>query len=240
MSRNTTRASVSALAVGLGLLGATEAQAITVDTTFGTGGTLATPLSASLSDRNLAAAPAPGGGVYVAGYTSPVIAGDRAFSVTKITAAGAIDTSFGTAGTAVVNVSPAPFDAPPAGGTAPGGTAEQARAIAVQPDGKIVVGGFAETLTGADDSRDTDGFVVRLLPSGAPDTGFGTAGIAQVNPTDGRNTALPDGATAPTGDQAWGMVLRPERQDRPCARPRPGLVGAHPHQARDRRRAAQR
>jgi len=65
------------------------------------------------------------------------------------------------------------------------------RAIAVQPDEKILVTGFA-------DNASLDIYVIRLLPSGDFDTTFGSGGITM---TDfGSNTL----------DQAHDMVLQPD------------------------------
>jgi uncharacterized delta-60 repeat protein len=65
------------------------------------------------------------------------------------------------------------------------------RAITVQPDGKILVTGFADNST-------SDIYVVRLLPSGDYDTTFGSGGIAM---TDFGNNTL---------DQAHDIMLQPD------------------------------
>lgn len=54
-----------------------------------------------------------------------------------------------------------------------------------------------------DAARDTDIFVVRLDPSGAPDDAFGTGGIARIDVGTGRPTS----ETAFTGDNGWGVGL---------------------------------
>ena len=67
--------------------------------------------------------------VYASGFTS--IGEDHAFAVTRF-ADGAIDPTFGTGGTAVVNVAEG------------GGGAEVARGLVVQSDGKVLVAGPVE------------------------------------------------------------------------------------------------
>ena len=69
---------------------------------------------------------------------------------------GTLDTSFGVGGKAVAAV----------------GTREDvARAIAVQPDGRIVVAGLSYQRT-----ADYDFMLVRFMPDGTPDAGFGDQG----------------------------------------------------------------
>src|SRR6185369_12913605 len=71
--------------------------------------------------------------------------------------AGDIDSSFGTSGKVITDVS-MNFD--------------EAHAVAVQSDGKIVVAGFAQP--SEDDSRDFA--VLRYSSTGTPDSGFGFEG----------------------------------------------------------------
>jgi len=73
-------------------------------------------------------------------------------------ASGILDTTFGVAGNGTVTVS---F----------GGTEEEARAIALQPDGKAVVGGFTD-LSGIRRFA-----LLRLDPNGSLDPSFGSNGI---------------------------------------------------------------
>jgi uncharacterized delta-60 repeat protein len=193
------------LAVGAALLAAGPAHGAGFDDTFGIGGTAFTPLSDGASDRYLAAARAPGGGTYNAGYVT-VSGTDRAVVLTRVDAAGELVTSFGDDGVAVVNVVVGPYAAPPAG-TAPNGSAETARGVAVQPDGKIVVSAQAETppSAGKPDSRDIDIYVARFNPDGTIDGDFGDAGVARVDLSDGVGA----GNTV-NGDQAYGVNVRPD------------------------------
>ncbi|WP_354699363.1 tail fiber protein [Paraconexibacter sp. AEG42_29] len=201
-----TPTTLGALALGAALLSAGQAQAASLDASFGTSGTAFSPLSATLGDRYFDAVTGPAGGTYNAGYTT-VAGTDQAFAVSRTDASGALVTSFGTGGVASVNVTAAPFAAPPAG-TAPTGTTEIARSIALQADGKIVIAGTAEA-TGGADSRDTDAVVVRFNTDGTPDATFGTGGVARLNLSDGRTPAALETIV---GDQAWGVKIRPTGQ----------------------------
>ena len=82
---------------------------------------------------------------------------DHDFAVVRYTAAGALDTSFGTGGKVT---------------TAVGSNPDIALAVAIQSDGKIVAAGYSNNGT------DNDFAVVRYTAAGALDTGFGTSGIA--------------------------------------------------------------
>ena len=87
------------------------------------------PASETLDDRFWGVAHDATGRIYAAGFIND--GGDTRFAVTRFSAAGVKDTSFGDAGTAQVNVATA-------------GTVETARAVVVQSDGKIVVVGHVE------------------------------------------------------------------------------------------------
>ena len=161
------------------------------DASFGEDGILTVALSETENDRFMAAAAAPDGGFFAAGFV--VQSGDAAMAVAKFAADGSLDADYGTDGVAVVNVASG------------GKTAEIARSIAVADDGSVVIAGVGEHDPSAagDAARDTDIFVVRLDPSGAPDASFGTGGIARIDVGTGRPTS----ETAFTGDNAWGVGL---------------------------------
>ncbi len=77
-----------------------------------------------------------------------------ALTLVRLNPDGSLDTTFGT------------------NGSVQNAAVSQANKIAIQPDGKLVVIGFSGST--ASDAKQT---VARFLPSGAPDTAFGTNGI---------------------------------------------------------------
>jgi uncharacterized delta-60 repeat protein len=160
-----------------------------LDASFGNGGVLALPLSSDAHDRLLAVANGPDGSLYAAGWTSP--GGDNAMMLAKIGADGKLDSTFGKGGLATVNVAVG------------GKTVEVARAVAVQPDGKIVISGPVEKdpkATGAA-AKDTDIAVVRFDASGKPDPAFGKGGTAVIDLGPGK--AVGESYVA---DNSWGMA----------------------------------
>jgi uncharacterized delta-60 repeat protein len=82
------------------------------------------------------------------------------------------------------------------------GRSEQAKAVVVQSDGKIVVGGMAMTHDG---SRNANGVLVRLNPDGSLDDTFGNHGVVVADPFDYVNAVLvtADGHLLVGGDR-WG------------------------------------
>jgi uncharacterized delta-60 repeat protein len=113
------------------------------------------------------------------------------FDVSSAVAApGDLDPSFGKGGTVVVSLSP---------------NNDWIEDIAVQPDGKIVaVGHLNQSSTGGNTSTFV---VVRLLPGGALDSGFGNGGIVTTRLRFGnasaRGVALqPDGKIVVCGNAA--------------------------------------
>jgi uncharacterized delta-60 repeat protein len=189
---------------------AAAAEITGLDETFGTAGVKASPLSTTTSDRFMAIAAAPGGGFYAAGFTTE--ASDQSLSVSKLKADGSLDTAFGTAGVASVNVAVG------------GKTAEVARAVAVQSDGKVLIGGPFEhdPKAAGDAAKDLDIAVARFDATGKPDTTFGTGGVAKVDLGTGRavneNTYL--------ADTSWGLGV--------LSTGRIVVFGATPAEAADR------
>jgi len=130
----------------------------------------------------------PNGGLLVAGYT--YINSQRSFAIVQTTANGELDANFGSNGLIITSFS----DDALAGG------------VALQADGKIVIGGHTEV-------NNKDHFaVVRLMSDGTLDQGFGVNGkvTAQIMDGDayGRAVAiLGDGKILLAGD-AWGIWNR--------------------------------
>jgi uncharacterized delta-60 repeat protein len=98
-----------------------------------------------LGEEGTAVAVDAGGGIVVAAHSAV-----RAFAILRYNSDGTLDTTFGSNGVV------APFD----------GLGGQVRAMVIQPDGRIVAGGFAG-----------GGFALaRLLPDGSYDASFGSGG----------------------------------------------------------------
>lgn len=148
-----------------------------------------TGLSATETDRLLTVVGTTDGRYYATGFDT--VNGDARMVLVRFTASGNLDPSFGQNGIARVNVA--------AGGT----TAELARGLAVQSDGKIVIAGPIEHDVTAPTAtaRDTDIALVRFTSAGQLDPTFGTNGIARLDLSIG----VPSG-TAFRGDTVWGLT----------------------------------
>ena len=100
----------------------------------------------------------PDGAILVAGQ---LYAPDNSFSdafVSRFTPEGQIDASFGVNGSARVAY----------------GVLNAANAVAVQPDGKVVIAGYSNF---SPQKGIIDFLVARFLPDGRPDPGFGSNGV---------------------------------------------------------------
>jgi uncharacterized delta-60 repeat protein len=138
-----------------------------LDTTFGSGGAVRTPidLGGGVTDLAWAVALGPGGEVVLGGIAYK--AGGSDFAIARYTPSGVLDSSFSGDGIATVDID----------------VIDTLSGVAVQADGKIVGVG-----------RGGSGFtVIRLLPNGALDGGFGSGGIVH---TVLANPSVQDEATA--------------------------------------------
>jgi uncharacterized delta-60 repeat protein len=157
-----------------------------LDPSFGAGGTVITEFPSSSSGARAVAVQADGR-VVAAGFahTNDSIASD--FALTRYQVDGTSDSTFGIGGRVRTDF---------------GGTFDEALAVAVQPDGRIVVAGSSSDATGADMA------VARYHPDGTLDTSFDGDGMALVE-FGGEATAR---AVALQRD---GKVLLAGRVDRP-------------------------
>ena len=126
-----------------------------VDTSFNGGVQFSSPGEGE--DYAAATAVQPDGKVITVGWTSTV-AGGTDLALVRHGRDGTLDAGFGTGGKVVT-------------GFAAQGGADQAHAVALQPDGKILVGGSIAT-TGTD----LDFLLVRYNADGTLDAGFGNGG----------------------------------------------------------------
>ncbi|HEX8230034.1 MAG TPA: delta-60 repeat domain-containing protein, partial [Chloroflexia bacterium] len=115
----------------------------------------------------------PDGKIVVVGATGIYVSD---FAVLRYDTKGKLDTKFGKGGKATTDIM----------------EQDVAEAVAIQPDGKIVVAGHATDETAKDDF-----VVVRYLPNGKLDTTFGDRGKVVTNFMGGE-------------DRAFDMVLRPD------------------------------
>lgn len=144
------------------------------------------PISTLGNHRLLGVAPIASGGFYAVGFVSLGFdaTSDRELALVKLTADGALDTSFGGGdGIATLNGEV-------------GGSGELWRGIAIQPDGKIVVSGVVEDEITA---TDRDIAVARFTIDGALDATFGVDGVRRLD----LSTAV--GGTMAT-DTTWGLA----------------------------------
>lgn len=122
----------------------------------------------------------PDGKIVAAGFANMVFGGTNnyAFALARYNADGSLDTSFGTGGKVTTDIT---------------ANNDQIMGVAVQPDGRIVVGGFVNAGAGA-----TDFAAARYNANGTLDANFGAGGIARTDFAGtldgGSNLALqPDG-----------------------------------------------
>jgi uncharacterized delta-60 repeat protein len=126
------------------------------DLTFGTGGRVTTPFAGSAESAEAVAVLADGR-TLVAGTT---VRADGDFLLVRYTAAGALDPTFGSGGKVTTDF---------------GVTADTAKAMGLQNDGKIVIAGTTTGVNGSDIA------LARYLPDGMLDVGFGTGGRVSTN-----------------------------------------------------------
>jgi uncharacterized delta-60 repeat protein len=183
---------VLSLACGLAAAPAANAAPGELDPSFGSGGMLRV-LESEESSFAGAIATQPDDKVVVAGYENGNCV------VLRLLADGAPDPSFGSGGKVTTVV--------------PGGTSA-AEAVAIQPDGKIVVAGAAEV------AGNVDFFFARYESNGSPDGSFGGGDGIQTVPLgaeedEARSVAVgPDGrivavgeVEVPVNETALGVVV---------------------------------
>jgi uncharacterized delta-60 repeat protein len=132
-----------------------------LDGTFGTGGQILTEMGSKFDEAH-AVVIQPDGKIVVAGGGGAGTGDYTAFGVARYNANGSLDAGFGTGGKATVVFDGQNYE-------------DTARAVALQADGKIVVGGSAYST----DQRHQIFAVTRLTADGQVDTSFGTGGKVQ-------------------------------------------------------------
>ena len=173
---------ITTLAIAAVLLVPTAARAAEgdLDPSFGTGGTVTTPIppgalaNAVTVDQQ--------GRIVAAGWSGSYP--NFAIAVARYTPSGALDTTFNGTGTV----------------TTPIGTFAQANAVAVDSQNRVVVAGY----------DGNNFVVVRYTPSGALDGSFGTGGIATapVGPSEStRSRSIPRGGSSRPATRSMGRTM---------------------------------
>lgn len=143
----------------------------TLDTSFGSGGTaLSTPL-ANWGGIAYGIALQSDGRIIVAG-TSKQGNFDSLFALSRFTATGALDTTFGGTGNVLTNLT--------------GGDYDQCHGVVIQPDGKIIAVGYTSQIGTSPPVFNYA--LVRYNPNGSLDTSFGSSGVA-INDFGGNDQA---------------------------------------------------
>ena len=169
----------------------------TLDTTFGTGGVVTTDFAGGYDAvRGLSVLP---DGSVVAVGDEVDATGNRTFALAKYTPAGALDTSFGTGGKVTTTFS--------------GYADAYGDAVAVQPDGKVVMLGSSTDSSGSGTATTNDWLLARYNPDGTPDSSFGTSGKVTLDFNGGSDNAwglalAPDGKIVASGNETDGMGQR--------------------------------
>ena len=177
-----------------------------IDTGFGIDGKVTTDMGSGLrTEEALGVAIQPDGKIVVVGYTAipnapPAPALPPTFAIARYNSDGSIDTGFGT------------------GGRVSGNVNGLARAVAIQPDGKIVLAGDV-SFPSTNNVNVSDFTVARFNANGSLDLAFGSSGTGQVA-TDiggatniGSNLVLqPNGAIVVSGHTAASSV-EPDHTD---------------------------
>lgn len=134
-----------------------------LDTTFGSGGKVTTQVGTK-NDVIEGIAVQSDGKIVAVGHTDTVVnkkTGQTAhkIAVVRYTATGALDATFGSSGVKFIDL----------------GGNDDAGGIAIQSDGKIVIGGYSNSLL----TSSGVAAVLRLNPSGSLDGTFGTSGVVK-------------------------------------------------------------
>lgn len=135
-----------------------------LDTTFGAAGVVLTQFGAGSNATATAAALQPDGKIVAAG-SAVTSAGAPSLALVRYTSTGALDTTFGNGGAVLTQLTNAY------------GATTAISALALAPDGRMVVAGSAG-VGGAGNSGSQSAFVLaRYTPAGVLDATFGTGGV---------------------------------------------------------------
>lgn len=156
---------ISCIIISIILTNQLYAQPGALDPSFGTGGTVLTPINGT-DDRGFAVTQQTDGKLVTAGFTNNGTNND--IGLIRYNPDGSLDAGFGLGGTVTTPI---------------GSGNESAQAVMMQPDGKILVAGFTHN------GSNMDFAVLRYLQNGNLDTTFGTGGITTTDILSGNNQA---------------------------------------------------
>src|SRR2546425_858379 len=122
-----------ALSLGLGFPSLSTAGPGALDPSFGSGGITVTDFNGSIDDAAFAVAVQPDGKILAAGYVFSSAATNYDFALVRYLPDGSLDAGFGMNGKVATDFY---------------GSTDVARAVALQPDGRIVVAGYTLRLDG--------------------------------------------------------------------------------------------
>ena len=169
----------------------------TLDSSFGSGGKVTGAFNAPFSTAAVTSLLLqPDGKIIAAGETTSV-SGNQDFAIARFNTDGTLDTSFGTGGKVTTDF---------------GSTNDQANALALQADGKIVTAGQFLVQPG-----DFDYAVARYNTNGTLDSSFGTGGKVTTNVAGFEDAAMavivqPDGRILVGGGQPGFEMARFDAQ----------------------------
>jgi len=147
-----------------------------IDATFGNGGSVSTDVNTKHYSELKAVAIQADGKIVAAGNTSSLLGTNLDFAIVRYKSNGNLDSTFGTKGVVTLDF---------------GNSDDYARAVAIQADGKIIVGGDAKV------SGNVDFAAARLNTNGTLDNGFGLNGKINID-------------FESNYDQADAMLLQPD------------------------------
>jgi uncharacterized delta-60 repeat protein len=174
----------------------------TLDPTFGTSGRVSTDLVGPVNSEANGAARQPDGKLVVAGTSSNRFV--SSFAVARFNPDGGLDATFGAGGQVLLTFS--------ANGN------DEAHAVAVQPDGKLLVAGVAGGPAGF--PNQSSPILVRLNADGSLDTSFGTGGRVTRDVAPFAFNEFKDVLAQPDGKILVGLAALPSL-DRPVLRLNP-------------------
>ncbi|MEO8071917.1 MAG: FG-GAP-like repeat-containing protein [Acidobacteriota bacterium] len=156
-----------------------------LDTTFGTNGLVITDIAANKADVPVALVLQSDGKIVAAGFNGAAIAPQipSDFVLVRYNSNGSLDSTFGTGGIVITDFN---------------NDVDFASSLVIQPDGKMIAGGWTYTLA----NHSYDFALARYNSNGSLDNSFGSGGKVVAD--------LSGASNLPGGDVMTGMVLQPD------------------------------